>query len=204
MNETDRYWVEKWLAFNPLGNNGLERLPTINELWSAAQDYVKEGNVIKASQCELLIRMLHNSYVSVQLQLGDNVDFAYGGIGIVIHKDADIGSNIMIGQGVTIGGAPGSSRIDARTGNAVSYPKINDFVYISAGARILGGCELGSFSIVGANAVLKRDIPPFSVCFGVPVKAPRPIQPKDFLKYKGYWGATKRMEHQEYLELIRK
>lgn len=202
MDEKIRHLVDGWIELGPFGNGELENIPTIYDLWVAAQEYMKEGSSKKAYQCELLIRVLHNSFVSTQTRLGTDVDFAYGGIGIVIHKDAEIGSNVMIGQGVTIGGAPGISRIESRTGNPVYYPKINDFVYISAGARIIGGIEIGKFSIIGANAVVKRNIPPFSVCFGVPVKEPRPIDKKNFLKYKGYWAKTKFMDSKCYIDFV--
>lgn len=196
--------VEKWFNFFRVCEEGLEVVPSITELWEAGQEYLRTGNSAKARQCELLIRFLHNSSICVNLKLGSNVDFAYGGIGVVVHKDAEIGSNVMIGQGVTIGGAPGTSRFEAHTGKMVSYPKIDDYVYIAAGARIIGGIEVGSFSIVGANAVLKKTIPPFSVCFGVPVKEVKSIRPSEFKRYKGYWAATKSMKDDEYISFISK
>nr|WP_315481650.1 heparinase II/III family protein [uncultured Undibacterium sp.] len=194
--------IEKWFGSSCFSIEGVVDIPSITELWEAGQEYLKTGQAAKAKQCELLIRILHNSSISINLQLGANVDFAYGGIGTVVHKDAEIGNNVMIGQNVTIGGAPGTSRLDARVGKKVSYPKIGDFVYIAAGARIIGGVEVGSFSIIGANAVLKKSVPPFSVCVGVPVKEVKKISSSAFLKYKGYWPATKRMTELDYLAFI--
>jgi serine acetyltransferase len=193
--------IEKWMN-SYFSIEGIVDIPSISELWSAGQEYLKTGQAAKARHCELLIRILHNSSVSINLQLGTNVDFAYGGIGTVVHKDAEIGNNVMIGQNVTIGGAPGTSRLDARSGNKVSYPKIGDFVYIAAGARIIGGVEVGSFSIIGANAVLKKSVAPFSVCVGVPVREIKKITPNAFMKYKGYWPATKIMTDDAFLAFI--
>ncbi|MGZ4954020.1 MAG: serine acetyltransferase [Methylobacter sp.] len=194
--------IERWLNTEGFGLSQWPEIPSIYDIWQVAQIYLENGDSAKAAKCEFLIRFLHNSFVSIRLKLGSNVDFAYGGIGIVIHKDAEIGNDVMIGQGVTIGGAPGTARFDVVTGQNVSYPKIGDFVYISAGARVIGGIEIGSFSIVGANAVLKKNVPPFSVCAGVPVREIKQIEPSNFLKYKGMWAATKYMTNENYLIFI--
>jgi len=103
---------------------------------------------------------LHNSYIPETVKIGKNSRFAYGGIGVVIHKDAQIGENVTIGQGVTIGG---------KTGNP-GAPKIGDNVYISAGSRILGNIKIGNNVVIGANSVVIENIPDNSIVAGVPSK----------------------------------
>lgn len=115
--------------------------------------------------------LIFNSYLPPSVKIGSNTKFAYGGIGVVVHKDAVIGANCIIGQGVTIGGR---SKIK-------EVPVILDNVYIGAGARIIGNVVIGENSVIGANAVVITDIPANCVAVGIPAKViKRNINPKDF------------------------
>jgi serine O-acetyltransferase len=69
--------------------------------------------------------------------------------GIVIHNQARIGQDVVIGHQVTLGG---------RDFSPVA-PTIEDGVYIGAGAKILGGVTVGRGATVGANAVVTKDVP---------------------------------------------
>ena len=104
--------------------------------------------------------LVFNSYLPPTVKIGKGSRFAYGGIGVVIHKNAQIGENCIIGQGVTIGGR---SRI-------VEVPVISNNVYIGAGARILGNVTIGESSVIGATAVVISSIPPGCIAVGVPAK----------------------------------
>lgn len=66
----------------------------------------------------------------------------------------------MIGQGVTIGGKSGWYEV----------PVIGDDVIINAGARILGPVKIGNNVIIGANAVVVKDVPDNCVVAGVPAR----------------------------------
>jgi len=92
--------------------------------------------------------------------------FAHGGIGVVLHPDCKIGERVMIGQGVTIGGTFGSGT-----------PIVGSDVWIGPGVRILGDVTIGSNCIIGANAVVTRDVPDNSVVGGVPAKLLKTIEP---------------------------
>ena len=104
--------------------------------------------------------LLFNSSVPGSCTLKQGVTFAYGGIGVVIHARAVVGRNCMIGQGVTIGGKSGWWEV----------PVIGDDVEISAGARILGPVRIGNNVIIGANAVVVKDVPDGCVVAGVPAR----------------------------------
>ena len=141
-----------------------------------------EGNYIEAMKCEKLIQILHNSSVPLSVKLG-NCKFGYGGIGVIIHKDCEIGDHVNIGSNVTLGG--GKKFVDAKGGNR-SVPIIEERVYIATGAKIIGGVTVGNHSIIGANSVVINDIPPFSVVVGVPGKIINTINEENIGNYCSY------------------
>ncbi len=82
--------------------------------------------------------------------------------GIVIHPLATIGNNCEIMQGVTIGNNILKDR------DAVA--RIGDGVLLSAGSKIIGGIRIGNCAIVGANAVVTKDVEDNTIVGGVPAK----------------------------------
>jgi serine O-acetyltransferase len=82
------------------------------------------------------------------------------GMGIVIGETAEIGDNVSLLQGVTLGGT--STRREKR------HPTLRDNVTVGAGAKIIGAITVGENSRVGAGSVVVRDVPPNSVVVGVP------------------------------------
>lgn len=85
------------------------------------------------------------------------------GMGIVIGETAEVGDDVMLYHGVTLGGRTRDS--------GKRHPTLGDGVAVGAGAKILGPIMIGAGSAVGANAVVTRDAPADSVLVGVPAKA---------------------------------
>ncbi len=81
-------------------------------------------------------------------------------IGVVIGETAEVGTDVTIYQGVTLGG----TALEA----GKRHPTVGDRVTIGAGAKVLGPVTVGSGSRIGANAVVVHDVPPDSVVVGVP------------------------------------
>jgi serine O-acetyltransferase len=77
-------------------------------------------------------------------------------LGIVIHSGASIGHDVVISHQVTIGGRD----------LVINPPKIEDGVYIGAGAKVLGGVRVGRGATVGANAVVTKDVPAGTIVVG--------------------------------------
>ncbi len=92
------------------------------------------------------------------------------GMGIVIGETAEIGDDVLMYHGVTLGGRQ-------REGGK-RHPTLGDGVAVGAGAKILGPIRVGDRSVIGANAVVTKDAPPDSVLVGVPAK-PRPRRAGD-------------------------
>lgn len=82
------------------------------------------------------------------------------GVGVVIGETCEIGNDVTIYQGVTLGGT------GKDTGKR--HPTIADGVMISAGAKVLGPIHIGEHSKVGAGSVVLKEVPPNSTVVGVP------------------------------------
>jgi serine O-acetyltransferase len=84
------------------------------------------------------------------------------GMGVVIGETAEIGDDVLIYQGVTLGGT--SLKKEKR------HPTIEDQVMISAGAAVIGPVRIGRGSRIGAGAVVVSSAPPYSTIVGIPGK----------------------------------
>jgi serine O-acetyltransferase len=109
---------------------------------------------------DYLIRFIFSCWLPHAVRSGENLILGYGGLGVVIHGNAVLGADVHIDQNVTIGG----------NGTECGVPIIENNVYTGAGAKILGPITIGDGSIVGANSVVIRDVPPRTVVAGIPAK----------------------------------
>lgn len=97
-------------------------------------------------------------------KIGEGLFIDHGN-GIVIGETAEIGNNVTLYQGVTLGGT------GKDTGKR--HPTIGDNVMISAGAKVLGPITIGEGSKVGAGSVVLKDVPPHCTVVGVPGRVVR-------------------------------
>jgi len=114
-----------------------------------------------------LIFLFCNSWVDPATEIGPGTQFAYGGIGVVIHSNARIGARVVIGQGITIGGR---GTTDAAAPPREGVPTVEDDVYIGAGARVLGPITVGRGALIAPNAVVIEDVPAGAVVGGIPAR----------------------------------
>jgi serine O-acetyltransferase len=82
--------------------------------------------------------------------------------GIVVADEALIGRNVNLSQGVTIGWS--------NRGALAGVPRIGNDVYIGPGAVIFGAVDVGEGAAIGANAVVCKSVPEWSVAVGVPAR----------------------------------
>lgn len=108
----------------------------------------------------LFVFLIYNSKIPYTAQIGKGSKFGYGAIGVVVHARAVIGESCMIGPNVTIGGRGGHYEV----------PIIGNNVEISTGSKVLGPIKIGNNTVIGANAVVIKDVPDNAVVAGVPAK----------------------------------
>ena len=85
------------------------------------------------------------------------------GMGVVIGETTEVGDNVTLYQGVTLGGT------GKETGKR--HPTLGDNVMVSAGAKVLGSIEIGNNAKIGAGAVVLEPVPNNTTVVGVPGKA---------------------------------
>ncbi|BAB03829.1 serine O-acetyltransferase [Halalkalibacterium halodurans C-125] len=84
------------------------------------------------------------------------------GMGVVIGETCEIGDNVTIYQGVTLGGT-GKEK-------GKRHPTVEDHVLIASGAKVLGSFTIGKNSRIGAGSVVLNEVPPNSTVVGIPGK----------------------------------
>ena len=106
-----------------------------------------------------IARFLTGIEIHPGAQLGDRV-FIDHGMGIVIGETAIVGNDVLIYQGVILGGTT--------TKKVKRHPTVEKGVIIGAGAKVMGNITIGEYSKIGTGAVVLKDVPPESTCVGVP------------------------------------
>jgi serine O-acetyltransferase len=92
-------------------------------------------------------------------KIGENFFIDHGN-GVIIGETTEIGNNVTLYQGVTLGGTGKE--------HGKRHPTIGDNVMISAGAKIIGSFKIGENSKIGAGSVVKEEVPPNCTVVGVP------------------------------------
>ncbi len=109
-----------------------------------------------------IARLLTGIEIHPGATIGEGL-FIDHGMGVVIGETCEIGNNVTIYQGVTLGG----------TGKDVGkrHPTIGDNVMVGSGAKVLGPIKIGANSKIGAGSVVLKDVPEDSTVVGIPGRA---------------------------------
>ena len=107
------------------------------------------------------------------------------GMGVVIGETAEIGDDVLLYHGVTLGGT-GKDK-------GKRHPTLGNNVVIGAGAKVLGPIYIGSNSKVGANSVVLKDVPEGATAVGIPAKNIIKIKEEksEIIEIKEYRGRKK-------------
>ena len=95
-------------------------------------------------------------------KIGDRVFFDHA-MGVVVGETAEIGDGCTIYQGVTLGGT-------SLYKGAKRHPTLGKNVVVSAGAKVLGGFEVGDNAKIGSNAVVIKPVPAGATAVGIPAR----------------------------------
>ncbi len=110
-----------------------------------------------------LISHLSRFFTGIEIHPGARIGEAFfidHGMGVVIGETTEIGSNVTLYQGVTLGGT------GKETGKR--HPTVRDNVVVGTGAKVLGPIEIGKNSRIGAGSVVLKSAPPNATVVGIP------------------------------------
>jgi serine O-acetyltransferase len=156
--------IQSVLDRDPAARNTLEVLfcyPGLHAIWihRLSHRLWKSGFKLLARWISQLMRGITGIEIHPGATIGKNF-FIDHGMGVVIGETAEIGNDVTLYHGVTLGGTS--------LHKVKRHPTIEDHVVIGAGAKVLGAITIGANSRVGANAVVVKSAPPNSVIVGVP------------------------------------
>jgi len=113
-------------------------------------------------------RMLTGIEIHPGAQIGRRL-FIDHGMGVVIGESGEIGDDVTLYHGVTLGGVAPS--VDSHSQRCVKrHPTLMDGVIVGSGAQILGPITVGKNARVGANAVVTNDVPSCATVVGIPAR----------------------------------
>ena len=164
MFDTVRRDIHSALERDPAARNALEVIlcyPGVHALLfhRLAHRLWRGGRVITARFVSHVGRFLTGIEIHPAARIGPGV-FIDHGMGVVIGETAEVGENVTLYQGVTLGGT--SLKRDKR------HPTLERNVVVGTGAAVIGAITLGEGTRVGAGSVVVKDVPPNSVVVGVP------------------------------------
>lgn len=133
----------------------------IHAVWShlIAHELYKNKKYILARLISQVARFFTGIEIHPGAKIGKRL-FIDHGMGVVIGETCNIGNNVTIYQGVTLGGT-GKER-------GKRHPDIGDNVLIAAGAKVLGDIKIDSNVNIGANSVVLNSVPSYSTVVGIP------------------------------------
>lgn len=123
--------------------------------------FYKMGLILLARLISQLNRFLTGIEIHPGAQIGEGL-FIDHGMGVVIGETTEIGNNVTLYQGVTLGGT-GKEK-------GKRHPTVGSNVVVSSGAKVLGSLTIGDNVKIGAGSVVLRDVPDDCTVVGVPGK----------------------------------
>lgn len=160
------YDLDRVLKEDPAARSKLEVFllyPSINALI-----VYRIAHKLYNKKCFFLARLLSQLarfFTGIEIHPGAKIGkglFIDHGMGVVIGETAEVGENVTIYHGVTLGGT-GKDK-------GKRHPTVKDNVIIGAGAKVLGPITIGNNVKVGANSVVLKDVPDNATAVGMPAK----------------------------------
>jgi serine O-acetyltransferase len=135
--------------------------PGLHAIWlhRIGHYFYKRGFVVLPRMISNLARFLTGIEIHPGATIGEGL-FIDHGTGIVIGETAEVGDNVTLYQGVTLGGT-GKEK-------GKRHPTIGNNVVVASGAKVLGSFSVGDNSKIGAGSVVLKAVPPNSTVVGIP------------------------------------
>ncbi|VBB08507.1 serine o-acetyltransferase [Lucifera butyrica] len=158
--------IEVVFERDPAARSVLEVLfcyPGLHAIWlyRLANALYKRGWVLLPRMISNFARFLTGIEIHPGATIGEGL-FIDHGTGVVIGETTEIGNNVTLYQGVTLGGT-GKEK-------GKRHPTIGNNVVVASGAKVLGSFTVGDNSKIGAGSVVLREVPPDSTVVGIPGK----------------------------------
>lgn len=164
MFKTLREDLQSVMDRDPAARNRLEvaiNYPGLHALWShRVAHWLWRHNFKLFGR---ILSQISRFFTGIEIHPGAQIGrgfFIDHGMGVVIGETAEIGDNVTMYHGVTLGG------VSLEKGKR--HPTIGDNVVIGAGAKVLGAITIGAGSRIGANSVVVKPVPANSVVVGIP------------------------------------
>jgi len=125
-----------------------------------------------------LISQVSRFFTGIEIHPGAKIGrrfFIDHGMGVVIGETTEIGDDVLLYQGVTLGG---TGKVTGKR-----HPTLGNGVVVGTGAKILGNIRIGDFSKVGAGSVVVRPVPDRSTVVGIPGRVVGNLDPTDALEH---------------------
>ena len=123
-----------------------------------------------------IVSQFGRGFTGIEIHPGATIGhrlFIDHGMGVVVGETAEIGDDVTLYHGVTLGGVAPSVNASAQI-DRKRHPTIANGAIIGAGAQVLGPITIGADARVGANAVVVQDVPAGVAVVGIPAKAVQP------------------------------
>ena len=186
-----RYDLNKVMENDPAARNKIEVFllyPTIHALIAYRISHYLYIN--KLFFLARLISQISRFFTGIEIHPGAKIGRGLvidHGMGVVIGETAEIGDNVLLYHGVTLGGT-GKDK-------GKRHPTVGNNVVIGAGAKVLGPIYIGSNSKIGANSVVLNNVPGGATAVGIPAKNIIKIKEEklDIIEIKDYTGRKKQI-----------
>lgn len=158
--------VKAVFARDPAARSVLEVLlcyPGLHAIWlhRISHYLYKRGWILLPRLISNLARFLTGIEIHPGATIGEGL-FIDHGTGVVIGETAELGDNVTLYQGVTLGGT-GKEK-------GKRHPTIGNNVVVASGAKVLGSFKVGDHAKIGAGSVVLKEVPPFATVVGIPGK----------------------------------
>lgn len=164
--ESFKELIQTYRRQDPAARTNLEVFLTYPGLWATV--YYRIAHTLFKRNLKLLARIISTFarfLTGIEIHPGAIIGkrlFIDHGMGIVIGETAEIGDDVRMFHGVTLGGR------GSETGKR--HPTIGNHVLLSAHVQVIGNVTIGNFSKIGAGAVVLKDIPTGVTAVGIPAQ----------------------------------